>query len=230
MPTPGQELSTIDFESMLGGPLIAVVHAQAQAAISTVDFIKTVGFHPAAGDQTPTSQAVGDPIYVDFTYFKEVAPYQPAIPARAANPSATPPDPGAAAVPEAAAQYQQQKLSVPILTLYPIPYLRIEDTTIDFKAKIDAVEFIKTDTSLKIDASLEAQAGWGWGSAKLKVSASYQRNTSQGQNTTRTYSMDVHIHAVQDEMPGGMQRMLSILEGTIQAQPLGAPAPQISSK
>ncbi len=33
MPTPGQELATIDFESMLGGPLVAVIHAQAQSSI-----------------------------------------------------------------------------------------------------------------------------------------------------------------------------------------------------
>ena len=77
---------------MLGGPLIAVVHAQAQSAIATVDFIKTVGFKKAAGDQTPDSQGVGDPIYVDFVYFKEVAPYQPAVPAKPGNPNSVPPD------------------------------------------------------------------------------------------------------------------------------------------
>lgn len=33
MPTPGQELASIDFASMLGGPLVAAVNAQAQAAI-----------------------------------------------------------------------------------------------------------------------------------------------------------------------------------------------------
>ena len=44
MPNPGQELSSIDFASMLGGPLVAVIDAQAQAAMSTVNFIKEVGF------------------------------------------------------------------------------------------------------------------------------------------------------------------------------------------
>ena len=44
MPSPGQELSSIDFESMIGGPLVAVINAQAQAAMSTVNFIKEVGF------------------------------------------------------------------------------------------------------------------------------------------------------------------------------------------
>jgi len=228
MATPGQELSSIDFESMLGGPLIAVVHAQAQSAIATVDFIKQVGFKPPSSEQTPESQGVGDPIYVDFTYFKEVAPYQPAVAEKPGDPNAKPQVPPTPAQPEQAAQYQQQKLSVPILTLLPIPSLRIQETTIDFKAKIDSVEYCKTDTHLKVGAELEASAGWGWGSAKLKVSASYQRDTEEGQKTTRTYSLDVHIKAVQDEMPAGMQKMLGILESAIQSQPLGAPAPQIT--
>jgi hypothetical protein len=35
-----KSLSSIDFESMIGGPLVAVINAQAQAAMSTVNFIK----------------------------------------------------------------------------------------------------------------------------------------------------------------------------------------------
>ena len=72
---------------------------------------------------------------------------------------------------------------------------------------------------LKVDASLEAKAGWLWGSAKLKVSTSYQRTTSQGNTVDRTYSMAVHIKAVQDEMPAGMEKILGILEGAITSTP-----------
>ena len=38
----GQELSSIDFQSMIGGPLNAVIKAQAQSAQTSVDFIKSV--------------------------------------------------------------------------------------------------------------------------------------------------------------------------------------------
>jgi len=214
MPTPGQELATIDFESMLGGPLVAVINAQAQAAITSVNFIKEVGFKKktaegAAGADTGTEE----PIYVTFKYPKELSPYQPANPG---NPSATPPIPATPAVP---AVYETQQLQVPILTMLPIPFIRIDLTTIDFNAKINSVEYRKTDTSLKVDASLEAKAGWLWGSAKLKVSTSYQRTTSEGNTVDRTYSMAVHIKAVQDEMPAGMEKLLSILENAITSMP-----------
>jgi hypothetical protein len=220
MPNPGQELASIDFESMLGGPLVAVINAQAQAAITTVNFIKEVGFkkkpaEQAAGSDTETEE----PIYVTFKYPKELSPYQPAIPADPGDPAAVPPRAPRAAVPAVPAVYETQALTVPILTMLPIPFVRIDLTTIDFNAKINSVEYRKTDTSLKIDAALEAKAGWLWGSAKLKVSTSFQRTTSQGNTVDRTYSMAVHIKAVQDEMPSGMEKILGILEGAITSKP-----------
>lgn len=217
MPTPGQELSSIDFESMIGGPLVAVINAQAQAAMSTVNFIKEVGFQPPdneedAGGDTSTK----DPIYVTFTYPKEISAYVPAV---AADASATPPVTASPAVP---AVYEDQELKVPILTMLPIPFIRIDETTIDFNAKINSISYRKTVTGLKINASTEAKAGWFFGSAKLKVSTAYQRNTTQGNKVTRAYSLAIHVKAVQDEMPAGMERILGILEDAITSTPAEA--------
>jgi len=261
MPTPGQELATIDFESMIGGPLIAVINAQAQAAMTTVNFIKEVGFQkPAGGETTPDKGETNQPIYVTFKYPKEVAPYEPAVKAVAAvvqvgdpafpkgmkphaqaaadapNNDADPLHaagfpvyvaPVAAVVAKAAvpAQMQEMKLEVPILTMLPIPFIRVDLATIDFNAKIYSIEYRKTDTSLKIDASLEAKAGFLYGSAKLKVSTSFQRSTSEGTNVERTYSLAIHVKASQDEMPAGMEKILSILENAMREQPTSVPAP-----
>ena len=75
MPNPGQELASIDFASMLGGPLRAVVNAQAQAAMSTVNFIKEVGFKkPAAEEVAGGNTSTQEPIYVTFKYPKELSP------------------------------------------------------------------------------------------------------------------------------------------------------------
>ena len=75
---PGQELSSIDFNAMLGGPLVAAIEAQAQAAASTLDFIKRVGFTPDTEDETTGELTPGAPIYVTFKYPKMVVPYQAA--------------------------------------------------------------------------------------------------------------------------------------------------------
>lgn len=223
MPNPGQELSSIDFASMLGGPLMAVVNAQAQAAMSTVNFIKEVGFKKPANDQIAgTDTGTAEPIYVTFKYPKELTPYQPAVPADPGDNTLNPPRPPRAAQAAVPAVYETQQLQVPILTMLPIPFIRIDLTTIDFNAKINSVEYQKTDTNLKVDASLEAKAGWLWGSAKLNVSTSFQKTTQQGNTVDRTYSMAVHIKAVQDEMPAGMEKLLGILEGAITSTPAAA--------
>jgi hypothetical protein len=260
--SPGQELSSIDFASMIGGPLIAVVDAQAKAAMSSVNFIKAVGFKKGASED-PEATDTGEPIYVSFKYPKEVAPYQPRVPEVSgvsqvgdpAFPKGMKPDPNAAAdappndgiaahaagfpvyvapvayVPEKAAvpaQIQEMKLEVPILVMLPIPFIRVDETTIDFHAKITSMEYQKIDTNLKFDAALEAQQRWPGGSAKLNVSVSYQKTTQQGSSVQREFSLDIHVKAVQDEMPAGMEKILGILEDAMRAQPVSAPAPVIS--
>jgi hypothetical protein len=202
MPDPGQELSSIDFESMIGGPLVAVVRAQAQAAQSTVAFIKQVGFKKGTGEKYD-DQVVGDPIYVSFKYKRLISPE---VPAEGVNPKKP-------------AEYDDVTLSVPILTMVPIPYIRVAETKIAFKAKIDAVEKAQVDTSLKVDSKLDASANWFFGSARLQVSAAYQRDTKEETQTTRSYSLDIDVRAVQDEMPGGLERLLAILEANIEAKP-----------
>lgn len=212
MPTPGQELASIDFESMLGGPLVAVINAQAQSAIATVNFIKEVGFKKMDDETDPEAAETKDPIYVKFKYPKEIQPYVPAVVD----------ENGVEIQPAQDPEYQDFELEVPILTMLPIPYIRIDETTIDFKAKITSVSYRKTDTNFKIDASLEAKAGWLWGSAKLKVSTSYQKSTQQGNTVNKTYSLNVFIKAVQDEMPAGMERLLGILEDAMKSKPAEA--------
>lgn len=285
MPSPGQELSSIDFASMIGGPLTAVINAQSQAALSSINFIKSVGFEPSLTDSAGTT-VPGKPIYVSFKYPKEVAPFEPATDTVSGitlnnggagytadptvvftggggsgasavavvtagvvsaitltNPGAgyttapiisftggTPTTPATAtaavahknAVP---AQFQEMKLDVPILTMLPIPFIRIEEVTIDFHAKITSVEFVKNDSSLGIKGDLTVQQGWPGGSAKLNVSVSYQQSTSQGTNVDRTYSLDIHVKASQGETPAGLDRILGILEKSMREQPLSAPNP-----
>jgi len=192
MATPGQELASLDFENLIGGPLIAVVHAQAQAAMATVNFIKQVGFKPPEGVQMTAEQTTGEPATVTFKYKKMV------------------PKPDGSGEEEKTAE-----LTVPFLAMLPIPYLRIQETNVDFLAKINSVQYRQVDTNLAVTGELEAKAGWLWGSARLKVTTTYQRQTKEGSTVTRDYSMGVKVKAVQEEMPGGLDRLLSVLESLI---------------
>ncbi|MFD4675965.1 DUF2589 domain-containing protein [Lentzea sp. NPDC058450] len=195
MPDPGTELSSLNFESLIGGPLVAAVHAQVQSALATVNFVKQVGFKPPAGGSVePGDTSTGDPATVTFTYRKDVPK------------------------PDGTTESRDVQLTVPLLAILPVPFLRIDQVDVDFLAKIESVQFRQVDQQVEVGADLDAQAAWGWGSARLRASFAFQRDTKEGSKDTRTYSMGVKARAVQDEMPGGMSKVLTILESLIKEE------------
>jgi hypothetical protein len=193
----GQELSSIDFQSMIGGPLNAVIKAQAQSAQTSVDFIKSVGFNAPDAKEDP-----GKPTMVTFEYVKIIENKN------AEGVITQTPTP--------------MRLTVPILTMLPIPYIRVEEVTIDFNAKINSVQESTTASSSELAASLAIKGGWGPVSAELKCSYSNKKSTSSTDKTERTYSLVIHVRAVQDELPAGMEKLLSVLENSIKEVPAAA--------
>jgi hypothetical protein len=192
----GKELSSIDFENLIGGPLIAVVNAQAQSALATVNFIQSVGFYTDKDGSTHVMN-------VDFTYSK-----------KAGGDSGT----------ETACE-----LHVPLLSIVPIPYLRVEEVNIDFLAKITSIQEREVIEKTETTTNLRAKAKWGWGSARLSVNYSNQRNTRTGEKVQREYSMGVKVRAVQEEMPPGMEKLLAIMESLIEETPASASTSEESS-
>jgi Protein of unknown function (DUF2589) len=185
-------LSQIPFDSVIGGPLKAAVAAQGQAAIASADFIKAVGFKAPSGD------AAGplDPVNVTFTYQQG------------------PTTPGG--------QPTNVTLTVPILTIVPIPYLRIDTMTLDFKTSINSTTEASTSetSSFAAEGSLKAQVGWGIFSASLSGSVSSKKDSTSTKNSRYSveYTIDVNVHAVQDDMPAGMAKVLNILTDAISAK------------
>jgi Protein of unknown function (DUF2589) len=187
--TEGQELSSIDFQSMIGGPLNAVVKAQAQSAQTSVDFIKSVGFNSEGTDK-------GKPTMVTFEYVKIIETKDATTGVITSTPT-------------------PMTLTVPILTMLPIPFIRVEEVTIDFNAKINSVVESTTASSSELNASLAVKGGWGPVSAELKCSYSTKKSSSATEKNERTYSLAIHVRAVQDELPAGMEKLLGILENSI---------------
>jgi hypothetical protein len=197
MPDHGKELSSLDFSSIIGGALNAVVSAQAQSAQTSVDFIRNVGFNPPAeGGKGP-----GDPVYVSFKYPREVA----------------------AGTDGSGPVFQDMEIKVPILTILPIPYIRVATAEIDLNVKINSITSTESSTDTKADASLQAEAGYKGrtfsASVKLNASVSHQKKSSSSEKVEREYSLHVNVKAVQDELPAGMERLLNILEDCIQTRP-----------
>lgn len=107
----------------------------------------------------------------------------------------------------------QVTLSVPLLSMLTIPALRIDEMTIDFNAKLNSVETQNISSEFQGSASLSAKF---W-KVKFNASASYKKTNSSTSTTEKTYTLGVHVKAVNDELPAGLSRIMDMLEDAIVA-------------
>lgn len=186
-----EELNSLDFGVYIGGPLQAAVQAQQASSMAAVDFLQEVGFE----DNGSGGQQIR---YVDFDYEKTVP-----------NPNFDPAQP----IGPSNEQYIKSDVSikVPFVTMLQVPSLRIDTLDIDFNARLTSTQTSNLNTKFAASASL----GINYKIVNFKASASYQRTSSRGEKVEKSYSLNVKVHAVQDELPAGLDRVLTLLEDSI---------------
>lgn len=186
-----EELNSLDFGVYIGGPLQAAVQAQQASSMAAVNFLQEVGFE----DNGNGGQQIR---YVDFDYEKTVP-----------NPNFNPAQP----IGPSNEQYIKSDVSikVPFVTMLQVPSLRIDSLDIDFNARLTSTQTSNLNTKFAASASL----GINYKIVNFKASASYQRTSSRGEKVEKSYSLNVKVHAVQDELPAGLDRVLTLLEDSI---------------
>jgi hypothetical protein len=189
----GQELASLDFANLIGGPLNALIEAQTKAALTTSNFIKAVGFTPEIKDGDGKVTGGGEIRNVSFRYKKQ-----------------DPKD----------GETKDYELTVPFLTMVPIPYIRVDTAEIEFNAKINSVLTEKTAQSIDVGVSLDASYNALFVKASLKASFSYKQSKETNSQTDRTYSMRILVKAANQELPAGTERLLGILESAIKEVPV----------
>eukprot|EP00013_Stygamoeba_regulata_P028408 CAMPEP_0177655806 /NCGR_PEP_ID=MMETSP0447-20121125/15185_1 /TAXON_ID=0 /ORGANISM="Stygamoeba regulata, Strain BSH-02190019" /LENGTH=248 /DNA_ID=CAMNT_0019159793 /DNA_START=37 /DNA_END=783 /DNA_ORIENTATION=+ len=230
-----RELQSIDFDKIIGGPLMAAIEAQATSAMVTINFIKEVGFRrlpekekekgkkdkdlvekdyaPGHTKGNPGDTDFGSPINVTFKYERKL-------------PNGFP---------------QPVSITVPFLTMLPIPTLRMDSVEIEFLAKIttmSTVDISSTMTKNESQQSVEALSDSTnedkpWQSmSTMSGLIQNQKTLASGTQISRDFSLSVQVKARQDELPAGIDRIISILEGLIQqtnSSATGVPQNQKSS-
>lgn len=177
MPVSGRELASLDFANLIGGPLNAVVEAQAKSAITTANFIKEIGF-----------TRDGKVVNVDFTYNRKN-------------------DNGSD---------QEFTLTLPFISMLPVPYITINSAEIEFNAKITSTTESKTDSNFSQQVEASAGGNYWFVSAKVTSKTAYQKSTSSSDREERTFDMRVRVEARNQDMPAGTERILTLLENTIE--------------
>jgi hypothetical protein len=176
MPVSGRELASLDFANLIGGPLNAVVEAQAKSAITTANFIKEVAFDKQ-----------GKVVNVDFSYNRKN-------------------DNGSD---------QQFTLTVPFLTMLPVPYITVSSAVVEFNAKITSTTESSSESNFSQEVDASAGGRYWFVSAKVQSKTSYQKKSANSDKEERTFDMHVRVEAQNQDMPAGTERLLTILEQSI---------------
>lgn len=110
-------------------------------------------------------------------------------------------------------------ISVPLLTMVPIPYIAINTIDINFKAKVTGVQNQKNTESESYQKDSEEKrkkSGLGWfsvSSTQLTTSISTKKDSTSTKDSGYSVeaTIDVAVHASQDSMPAGMAKILEML-------------------
>jgi hypothetical protein len=107
-------LKSLSLDQLIGAPLRALVVGEQAAARATADFISEVGFERAEGPPTVRQ--------VEFAYL---------------HPVPDPANPGAVVE-------TPTRVRIPLLTMIPVPSIRISEATVAFGANVTDVKTVRT--------------------------------------------------------------------------------------
>ena len=150
-------LNSIPFGNIIGGPLAACVRAQAEAAQTTIDFIR--GFTMTNSELDPEG---GEPITVTFTFIMNG---------------------------------EKTRMTVPLMTIVPIPYMHIDYIDLNFTADITACD----------DGKIEAKY----------ATEGYTRTEDDEQSVSVESKMGINVRASTSSMPSGMAKMLEFFTNNL---------------
>lgn len=182
-------LNNIPFESIIGGPLSACVKAQAEAAVSTVNFIEAVGLQEGANG---TKEAV----YVVFSYLQN---------GRRANISV----PLLALVPIPYISINNIELDFKV-TINGTEESHLEDgssveSTSNYeKSTKKGGGWLTKRTTTKMSTS---------------ISSKRDSKATQDSKFSIESTIDVHVQAGQESMPSGMAKILAMLNDAVDVVP-----------
>lgn len=150
-------LNSIPFGNIIGGPLAACVRAQAEAAQTTIDFIR--GFTMTNSELDPEGV---EPITVTFTFIMNG---------------------------------EKTRMTVPLMTIVPIPYMHIDYVNLNFTADITACD----------DGKMEAKY----------ATEGYTRTEDDKQSVSVESKMGINVRASTSSMPSGMAKMLEFFTNNL---------------
>lgn len=179
---PATDFQSLPLDFIIAAPLIATVNAQKTAAETTkafvVDFLNPIN----GGDGKPSGRF--EPQTVNFNLKVQE------------NDAA------------GASKTRDVQLNVPLLSMVPVPHMRIDSLTMHFKYEVSQVVGQKRERTTQGEAS-GAVKYLPFFEASLKGSLS--SSSSEQSTTNRSGMIEITVHASEAPIPEGLARLLSLL-------------------
>ncbi len=180
---PAAEFQALPLEYIIAAPLLAAVKAQQATAVATRDYIMSFLDAPADGADAGAARR---PVTVDFKLLLQD---------KDAKGNLT----GAS---------RDVLMSVPLLSMVPVPHMRIDSLTTHFKYEI----------SQTVGANSESKKAFDGGVTLSKLpfidfslKGSVSSTASSQSSTNRSGMLEITLHASEAPIPEGLARLLSLL-------------------
>lgn len=109
---------------------------------------------------------------------------------------------------------KKNTVNAPLLSIVPVPHLRIDSMTVNFRYEIS--QTVKEASSLEKGVEMDVKGGAllsPWVSATLKGSVSSR--SSEESTMNRSGVLEITVHASEAPMPEGLSRVLGLLANSI---------------
>jgi hypothetical protein len=104
-------------------------------------------------------------------------------------------------------------VKAPLLSLVPVPHLRIDKLTIDFVYEVSQTRMSEEARSKSLDLDVSAGPPLPWLKASLKGSISSESRSKSTMN--RSGELRIHVSASESPIPEGLSRILSLLARSV---------------
>jgi hypothetical protein len=185
------EFQSLPLEAIIAAPLKGAIEAQAVAAATTKAFIESM------------LDKENKPINVQFKISRNIISTAPTTtPSNA--PSAT------------TGTTETATIDAPLLSMVPIPHLRIDSLTTHFKYEINLAEKHENELGWSVDATAGTTGLLAkFVSVSLKGTISSKSKEESVMN--RSGVLELTLHASEAPIPEGLAKMLNLLSSTIPA-------------
>jgi Protein of unknown function (DUF2589) len=137
---------------------------------------------------------------------------------------------------------QEKKLRVPLLTIVPIPFIRVSavvavllrclchrchhrssrrvlelqvaELNIEYNAKVTGMTSHTDESDTTSTSSKTSYRGW-WSRTRTTTSVVHKTHSKNTNKEEREFTLKVQVKAVQEDAPAGLQKVLSVLEEAI---------------